>query len=141
MTPEVNTALDGKGELRGFPTVETESLIADFDAGRLIFASLAGSDQTRPDLERLRDLDEVWALCVRKPRPWQVRILGRFLDQGIFIGLAAHQRLNLGAAANYHQMASYIPAAWRQCLGSAEPYRAASVEEYLGGVWRDVDEQ
>jgi hypothetical protein len=141
VTPEIAKALNGEDEqFRNFPMVQTESLISVFSAGFLIRVSLAGNSSRKPEFERLSDLDEVWAMCVRKPLMWQVRMLGRFLDAGVFIGLDLLERRQLGSRMNYQDIASKIPEKWTSVFGNTKPFAALRAESYLGGVVMDVDD-
>ena len=142
MTPDVNRILDGDDEkFKHLPMVETEAIIGRFCAGHLVTASLAGNSARKPDFEKLQDLDEVWAICARRPRMWQVRIFGRFISKGTFIGLGLHERGTLGLRETYNAVASDVPSLWNDLLGSCVRYDANTVDDYFGGVCRDVDEE
>lgn len=142
VTPEVNNILDGADEkFKHLPLLETEAVIGRFCAGHLVTASLAGIPDQRPDFERLQDLDEVWALCARRPKMWQIRIFGRFISKGTFVALGLYERVTLGLRVNYSAVASDIPGIWNETLGNCVRYDADSVDDYFGGVCRDVDEE
>lgn len=144
LTPAIHRILDGDDDAFSYlPTYETETLIGRFSAGHLVTASLEGNSDLQPDIEKLIDLDEVWVLCARRPRlAWkQARLLGRFLDRSIFIGTGFYDRAFMGTRERYHEFASDVPRQWNDLFGETDPYRAKSVEDYLGGVWRDVDEK
>lgn len=121
--------------------VETETIIGRFCAGHLVTASLSGNSALKPDFEKLQDLDEVWAICARRPRMWQVRIFGRFISKGTFIGLGLHERGILGMRETYNAVASDVPSLWNNVLGSCVRHSANTVDDYFGGVCRDVDEE
>lgn len=60
-----------------------------FAAGHLVTVSRRSAPGV--DLEQLEDQDEVWSLCFRRPRPgW--RLLGRFLERDVFVGLRLYER-------------------------------------------------
>ncbi|MCJ7995317.1 hypothetical protein J5N58_14115 [Rhizobium cremeum] len=142
VTPEINEILDGNdAAFKNLPMVETETIIGRFCAGHFITASLQGNSELKPDFEKLQGLDEVWAICARKPRMWQVRIFGRFISKGCFVAFGFHERVVLGIRENYNAKASEVPALWNDVLGTCVRYEAGSVDEYFGGVCRDVDEQ
>lgn len=142
VTPEINSILDGQNDkFKHLPLVETETIIGRFCDGHLIAASLKGNSTPKPDFEKLEGLDEVWAICARKPKIWQIRIFGRFLSKGTFVAFGFNERVTLGLRENYNAKASDIPGLWNEVLGNCVRFEATSVEEYFGGVWRDVDEQ
>ena len=142
VTPDVNRILDGEDEkFKHLPMVETEAIIGRFCAGHLVTASLLGNGSAKPDFERLQDLDEVWVICARKPKMWQVRIFGRFISKGTFIGLGLHERGILGLRERYNAVASDVPSLWNDVLGNCVRYDATTVDEYFGGVYRDVDDK
>jgi hypothetical protein len=141
VTPEVARALDGDDAgFKHCPMVEIERLIAIFEAGYLVRCSMIGSHKKKPDFERLTDLEEVWVACARKPWMWQLRIMGRFLDKGVFIGLQIYERIFLGSPENYNKIASAIPDVWTSIFGVVPAFSARNVDDYLGGVVFDVDE-
>ena len=119
-----------------FPAVEWEVLIRSYCVGSLLTVSFK-KNKYRPDIERLADYDEVWALCARNPKPgW--RLLGRFVRPDWFIGLAAWSKNDL--FKRYDEAASDVNKRWREIFGSQEPWRGNRPADYLTGALRDVDE-
>jgi hypothetical protein len=142
VTPKINGILDGHdAEFKHLPLLETEAIIGRFCAGHFIAASLKGDSSQKPDFERLEGLDEVWAICARKPKMWQIRIFGSFLSKGTFVAFGFHERVALGIREKYNAKASEIPDLWNEVLGKCVRHDAESVDDYFGGVCRDVDEQ
>lgn len=140
MTPEIGRLLDGQDSVSLFPDAEAERVIGRYAAGWLIMVSLSGQPKERadPDLERLEGLDEIWALCFRRPRPgW--RVFGRFLQRDMFIGLLAYDRLILDGRRTYAGYAAGTVPAWQAIFGPEEPLRGEAIEDYLTGVTRDAD--
>jgi hypothetical protein len=134
--PEVYDLLDGR--LRGdFPAIETERLIGVFTAGHLLRVSRRKTSQ-RPDMEEIVGADEVWALCPRRPPPgW--RLLGRWLDKGVFIVLRAWEK---GALfPRYPEACKQVIDDWDELLPGVRPHTALEIEDYVGEVYRDVDQQ
>jgi hypothetical protein len=135
VTPEVNDLLDGKTQFGAFPHVSAEVLIGKFIAGYLVTVSRNLTDAT-PDVEQIVGANEVWALCPRQPRPgW--RILGRWQSQGVFVALRAWPKDRL--AGNYSVAAQQVVEDWERLLSKEPVHTGASVEDYVGGVFRDVD--
>lgn len=134
--PEIDALLDGHLAFGNFPAPEADRLIASFVAGWLVTASRKITKR-KPDVEQIVGEDEVWALCPRRPPPgW--RILGRFFDPGVFIGLRAFDKHWL--ARNYKTGSALVIEDWKEIFGDKEPYRAQSIDLYVTGLVRDVDE-
>jgi hypothetical protein len=134
--PEINRMLDGADVHLGFPARLADRLVGIFIAGHYITMSQKSARDV--DLEKLERIDEVWALCFRAPRPgW--RLLGRFVQRGVFAGLKLYERNELKSVANYTEKANGIIAEWNSQLG-LEPFRAHDLGSYVGGVFRDVDQ-
>ena len=90
-------------------------------------------------MEKLEIVDEVWALCFRSPPPgW--RLLGRFLEPMVFVGLRLYERHELGTREKYTAKANEVINDWSQTFGPIPPFRAANLGSYVDGVFRDVDE-
>jgi hypothetical protein len=141
VTSEVNDVLDGRmGEFG--PMAEMEKIIATTAAGYAVTVSLLGDPNGRkPDLERLTGLDEVWAFCARRPRHFQVRMFGCFLAKGVFVGLDIHDRNALAGRRTYNEKAALIPGRWESVFGAnVKPLTGNSVDMYLNGIPRDVDQ-
>lgn len=140
VTPDMDFLLKGAKPETGFPHYKADFLFGSYAAGYLMTVSLIGNSDAKPHLERLKDLDEVWAFCFREPRPgW--RFFGRFLQRDQFIALRAYDRRELGPKSQYHKHAEEIIGDWKSVLGDLEPLRGTSVNDYLSGVWRDVDQK
>lgn len=83
----------------------------------------------KPDIERLEDYDEVWALCARiLPPGW--RLLGRFFERNVFIALHAWDKRVL--VHNYDVAAKEVIDDWNGMLNSQPPVRSANLGDYLG---------
>jgi hypothetical protein len=136
LLPEIDAALDGANVK--FPHVAADEVVARFVRGH--FISVSRRSAPKVDLEQLEGLDDVWALCFRRPRPgW--RIFGRFLEQDVFVGLQLHDRIFLGFKAHYDEVAATIPDDWTRSLERIDPLRATDLNAYLSGSnYRDVDE-
>jgi hypothetical protein len=135
LDPRIHALLDGHTSFGAFPAVEAEKLVAQFSAGWLMRVSRKKTKQ-KPDIERLEGFDEVWALCLRKPRPgW--RILGRFYEKDVFIGLRAWDKNVL--FARYAQAAQEVIEDWIELFGARSPLKGDSVDDYLSPVCRDID--
>jgi hypothetical protein len=139
-TPYMDSLLKGARPETGFPHYRADFLFGSYAAGHLVTVSLAGNSEARPDMERLAEIDEVWALCFRVPNPgW--RFLGRFLQRDLFIGLRAYDRHELGRRKDYHRKAEGVIEDWNSLFEGLEPCRGTRVNDYLSGVWRDVDQK
>jgi hypothetical protein len=149
VTPEIDELLDGKRKSTGFPNVEADLVVGIFLGGLSLnvsrrWLSLPAKFKRRfpqPDLERLENVDEVWAMCFRKPSPgW--RLLGRFLEPKVFVALGAYDGGDL-----HHPRGQYVVRAneaiskWQADFPAREPFRSQDVTGYLGEVFFDVDAQ
>ena len=136
VTPEIDALLDGHIEGGLFPDYSADRLIAAYTAGWLMTVSRKKTNK-KPSLEMLEGYDDVWALCARTPKPgW--RLLGRFYDKDLFVASRAWDKNAL--ARNYPSAAAEVIGDWKELFGSQQPHRSKSVGDYLGGVFRDVDE-
>jgi hypothetical protein len=138
LAADVTQLLSGEASIKAmFPNVEAERVLSTFCKGHLVSVSATGK---RSDLEQLIGLDEAWALCFRKPKPgW--RVLGRFVEPNVFVGLKAYDRIDLGSAkGRYGEMAQAMIDEWGRILPDAPPLRASAMSGYLSGVIRNVDE-
>jgi hypothetical protein len=136
VTPEINCMLNGGGKDLGFPERDAETLVGIFSAGWMVTSSFKLND-SRPDIERLEGLDEIWAFCLRKPPPgW--RLLGRMIEKDKFIALSAWDKHAL--IGNYGEAARQVEEQWGSLFGQIPPLRGNVVSDYLSNV-RDLDEK
>jgi len=136
VTPEIDALLDGRVLYGVFPDTSAESLIGKFVAGWHVTVSRQVTKK-KPDIEQVVGATEVWALCLRRPPPgW--RILGRWHKQGVFVALRAWEKGRL--FRNYSQAAQEVINDWQHLLGAEPVHIGASLKDYVGGVFRDVDQ-
>jgi hypothetical protein len=92
-----------------------------------------------PELERLDELDEVWAMCFRKPAPgW--RLFGRFIEKDTFLGLRAFDRHVLANRNSYRTAAADIELTiWREFCGDTPPHRGGEISDYITGPFIDAN--
>lgn len=141
VTKEISDLLDGHAKPFGFGPNAATTLVEKYLAGRpfrvgqkILPAKTKKSE--RPEIEKLENLDEVWAFCVRRPgNGW--RLFGRFIDPDVCVLLRAHSRDDLGR--NYQQIAARTIDDWHRILPNIEPLRARSLETYLSGAYDDED--
>ncbi len=150
VTTKISEALDGKdGNVAGFPWTQADVLIGKFCAGQLVKVALTSKKDGKfikrgrygwPEIERMDGVDEVWILCIRKPQPgW--RILGRFLRKNCFIGLELHDAHDLHKPDDaYNNAAQKVIEVWNVVFGQQEPHRGKQIDDYMSGVWIDVNE-
>ena len=135
--PNIDALLDGHIHFGLFPQTSSEKLIGIFAAGQLLTLSRRLT-KAKPDVEQIVGYEEVWALCPRTPKPgW--RILGRFVDPGHFVALRAWDKNAL--FRNYAKATSEVIGDWKELFGDRAPYSNADAGAYVGGVFRDVDEE
>jgi hypothetical protein len=137
LKPEINDVLDGTDVRTGFPHIEADKVVGRFITGHLLCVTRKSAKDA--DLEQLEDVDDVWALCFRKPRPGY-RLLGRFLARDMFVGFRLYDRHTLDGKKVYSARAAEIIDSWKRDFGSLNPLRSKDLSAYLGGVVRDVDQ-
>lgn len=136
VTPEIDALLDGHIQFGLFPAPATETLIGIFSAGQLVTVSRKFTER-KPDVEQIVGADEVWALCPRRPPPgW--RLLGRWIGKDQFIAFRAWDKHRL--FRKYSEAGQEVIEDWREIFGDQAPHTGATVDDYLSGVFRDVDE-
>lgn len=134
--PEIDRLLDGSDVRLGFPARLADRLIGVFIAG--YYLTLSQNSAPDVDLEKLEDVDEVWALCFRQPKPgW--RLIGRFVESTVFAGLKLYDRHELAYIPTYTEKANAVITEWNAMLG-IPPFRAQTLGEYVGGIFSDVDQ-
>jgi hypothetical protein len=136
LKPEIDRNLDGDDSR--FPHIEADKLVGRYVAGYLLVVTRKSARNA--DLEQLEGLDEVWALCFRRPPPG-FRLLGRFLGRDMFIGFRLYDRHELDGRKIYRQLARKVIDEWERAFGSIEPLRSRNLNAYLSGHFRDVDEK
>jgi hypothetical protein len=138
LKPEIRDILDGSDVRLGFPHREADKIVGRYVAGYLLSVTRKSAEDA--DLEQLEDLDDVWALCFRRPRPGY-RVLGRFLERDMFVGFRLYDRHTLDGKKVYTARAAEIIHDWKRDFGSIDPLRSKDLTAYLGGVFRDVDQE
>jgi hypothetical protein len=119
-----------------FNWVEANRILSEFVLGRMVSVSFRSK---RAELEKLEGVNEIWACCVRKPRPgW--RLFGRFIAQDSLVIMMAHDRHDLGSRARYQMIAETVIDEWNKLLPNASPYSATKLSGYISGVVRNADE-
>lgn len=131
----MDAVLDGRPRKAHFPAAEADAVMGRFIAGH--FITVGRRRETDAHFKLLEGVDEVWALCFRKPRPgW--RVLGRFLEPDVFVGLREADRHEL-VGRRYAELASEVVQQWQLRFGPLEPFRSDDLTAYLTGLVRDVD--
>jgi hypothetical protein len=135
VTPQIDALLDGHIEFGVFPDFHAERFVGIFSAGQLMTVSRRIT-RRKPDIEQVEGADEVWALCIRTPRPgW--RILGRWYEPDVFVALRAWDKARL--ARNYRTACEEVIEDWNDLFADHIPFSAVDVGHYIGGVYRNVD--
>lgn len=137
MWPGIAETFATGGNRLEFPHQAADKLVGIFIAGQLLLLSQNSAEGV--DMERLENVDEVWALCFRRPIPG-FRLLGRFIEAKVFVGFRLYDRNTLDGIATYTAFANEVIADWKKAFGTKDPYRTYRLESYVGGVCRDVDQ-
>lgn len=133
VTPDIAAKLDADEPY--FPRASAEALIARFRASHHI--TVTRRKGVEADLERLVGPDDVWVLCFRSPRPGG-RLLGRFFEKDVFVGLRLKEREELGGR-RYEECAREVEGEWSRLLRSSNPVRSNSVDDYISMLYKDLD--
>ena len=136
VSTEVADLLDGRTAFGDFPAVESEKMIGIFCAGQYVRISRK-KNKVRPDLEKLEELDEIWSLCLRRPRPG-CRLLGRFIQKDHLILLRGWDKHKL--FKQYEKASEQIIDDWEALFGTKVAHSGEWYSGYLSGVIRDADE-
>lgn len=110
-----------------------------FVLNRLVVASLQGKSNKTIAFERMRDVDEVWVMCVRKPKHEQWRFFGRFVAPGLFVMLMQKSRIECGTKEQYAACIEEFQAKWLEVFGGDACMREDSLEAYFGAMVVDYD--
>lgn len=117
--------LGGRRTDTGFPDFRADALNARIIQGYDFSVSLLGDSSKEPEVEKLENLHEAWAICYRTPRPgW--RLLGRLYGQGIFVASALKDRHELGNRENYNRLAVAAIADLDAALPGVPPHTGTS---------------
>ena len=118
-----------------FPRASAEALVSRFRSGGLV--SVSRQMEVKADLKRMVGVDEIWTLCFRSPRPGG-RLLGRFIDQDIFVGLGLFTREELGGNA-YTERGNEAVATYERLLPNSPTVRSAELGDYMSQFYKDLD--
>ena len=121
-----------------FPRYTAAVSMDTFRAGHNVTVTRAVHGKA--DFKLLQNVDELWAFAIRKPRDFQARLLGKFVQKDIFVATEIHLRSDLDNHANYHAMAVEAASKWDAITGGIKPLRSTSNSDYLGYSVRDMDE-
>ncbi len=147
LLPEIANVIRGEDAPAHFTAEEARFVTAQFVRGNLIRVALPYIDGRykkgfEPTLEKLNEVDGVWALCFRKPAPgW--RLIGRFGEMGTFVGLELADRRDLGrkGAMSYPTAITRAIERWQCLFAGIPPHVGTTIEDYAGGLCYDANAQ
>lgn len=137
MAPEVRDFLDNPPP--EFVSLQFNIVLEKFVRNYLVTASFAGTSHKTIAFERLRDVDEVWVMCVRKPNVGQWRFFGRFVAPGLFVILTQKSRIECGTKEQYAACIDEFLDRWLAVFGNHECLRANNCEGCFGEMVSDYD--
>jgi len=134
--PQIAETFATGGDRLEFPHRAADRLIGIYVAGQ--YLRLSQRSAADVEMEKLENVNEVWALCFRQPVPG-FRLLGRFIEATVFVGFRLYDRHTLEGVPTYTALANEVINDWTNVFGKIDPFRATGLESYVGGVCRDVD--
>lgn len=136
VTQELHSLLRTPDTKLMFPSYQAEVILSRFCAGYYLGGSLKSAKDC--DIERLENIGEVWAICLRKPRPgW--RLFGRFAQRDVFVATAAYDRHEL-AGANYAAKALDAIFTLNKEFPQVPEHIGGMLSDYMSGPIYDMDE-
>ncbi len=140
VTEDIARTLDGTAGTPHFPDAAADVQNAKYSSGYLINVSEQKKEWGKnqgPQLERVHNVDEVWMMCFRTPPPgW--RLFGRFLCKDVFVGLILVEKFDV--VRKYEETGRQAIADWERIL-SEDPLRSSDLDDYIGPVWNNLDEE
>jgi hypothetical protein len=133
VTKEICDMLDASSPY--FPRAAAEAMLFRYCSGH--FITVSRQKERSADLKKMVDVDEVWVMAFRTPRPGG-RLLGRFVERNVFVGMELELREGLAGDA-YATRAAQVISRWENILGSSQPVKSMNLDDYLGPVYRDMD--
>lgn len=137
VVPEIEATLQGAGP-PGFPEAEATSVNDRFMVGHVI--SISRERRRTAVLKKVEGVDAVWSLSYRKPKPgW--RLLGRFLERDVFVGLSLQPRARLGADATAFTVAAQaVVSHWQALFPGLDPESSDAADDMLSPLYWDLDD-
>lgn len=108
---------------------------------QIVVASILGSSNQQVMFERMKDVEEVWMLCVRKPGHAQWRFFGRFVEPGVFVVLMHKSREECGPYDHFQVVIAEFQALWAEVFEDALYLKGVTCEDYFGEMVSDYDSQ
>jgi hypothetical protein len=124
-----------------FVPLQFEIIHEKYVLNQIVVASVAGTSHKKVMFERLKDVDEVWVMCVRKPQDLQWRFFGRFVEPGLFVVLLHKKREECGTLEQYAVCIAEFLALWAEVFGDAPYATGTTCEEFFGEMVSDFDAQ
>lgn len=89
------------------------------------------------EFEQLEGFEEIWVLCHRRPGAgW--RLVGRILEQDIFVVLSIHDKRDIGS--DYGPVVAETIEEWNKRLPDVDPCNGPWLSGYLSGAHYDEAE-
>lgn len=138
MTPEIWGMLDGTDTRFGFAPSTANRIVDSYLAGHAMqigvgYTPKKFKKRDLPNWEKLANLDEVWALCVRAPTNGY-RIFGRLMERDMLVLSLPYLRDDLGSLANYEKLAGGTIDKWNAELVDVAPHAGVDLTDYFSGT-------
>lgn len=137
VTRDIADALDGTSAPSGFPDAGAATINDRYMIGHMI--SMSRTRSRDAVLKQIEGADAVWSFAYRTPKPgW--RLLGRFLERDVFVGLSLQSRGFLGRVRDaFTDEAGAVVRSWEHLLPGLDPVRSRAFNDHLTDPIWDFD--
>lgn len=134
----IHATLSGAGSKpAGFPCATADLMIHRYRVGNIVHGTR--KPQGRGDFKWLENHDEVWVMCFKGAGViW--RMLGRFAQPNLFVGLYNVERGELVPWSAYQAKAASTVADWDARFPKCDPFRGSKFQDYLGDMVFNEDD-
>jgi hypothetical protein len=138
VTPEIANVLDGNKPSTGFPHVTADAIVTRIVAGHSVNVT-SRREKTGTTFKRFSEAEGVWSVIFPKPPPG-FRLLGRFVEKDLFVGLNLQSRDDLGGS-RYAAEISRTAEAWNALIPAVPYIDDGDVSAFLSEPYYDADNE
>ncbi len=142
VVPKIADLINSHDVETAFPHRLADLVIGRYLKGHCVWICLTREEhpKTDVDLKRLENADEIWnfRFAKRSTRYNGWRVFGRFLGSDFFVGLVAVSRDKFRYQSDWDLHIDETKKRWSNYFPTTEPFRSASVSDYVSGYIKDV---